>query len=412
MSPIACVVVVSRGRCIPPFGDAVGAVQILGRSLAETQAEAIAAAGLVQVESPPVDAPYLLLSDRTWVTGATLRALVSQAEAPARLQVTDATWLATASGLQELPAPGVFEVGLVPAGGPPEFDALPPVPIDLHVEIRPAPEEHPALAHAMPQAIPFTDAGIHQVDHWLHILRTNWMAMSCIIAREVRGFSRMPWWSKAWKFLKLLLKVRSLRPDRLARGLSHFGEGCRIHPTAVIEASVLGDNVEVGPFSVVRGSLLGDGVRIEEHATINASVLGAGARVGRRGTANLCVLYDGAFVGAGNGFQASIFGEGCFLAWSVTVFDISFGKPIRVWHRGEKVSSETFFLGAAIGHRARIGGKVQIGYGAEVPNEALVVADSDVVLRNWQEGEGPHRVVDGCAEPLGPKPPERTGGAE
>jgi len=379
----------------------VAEVQILGRSLAQTQGEAIAAAGLTQVETPPADQPYLLLSDRTWVTEATLRALISQAQAPARLQVTDATWLATASGLQELTAPGVFEVGLVPAGGSPDFDSLPPVPIDLAVETRPAPKEHPALAHAMPDSIPFTDAGIHQVDHWLHILRTNWMALSCTIAREVRGFSQKPWWAKAWKFLGLLLKVRSLRPDKLARGISHFGKGCRIHPTAVIEASVLGENVEVGPFSVVRGSLLGDGVRIEDQATINASVLGAGARVGRRGTANLCVLYEGAFVSAGNGFQASVFGKGSFLAWSVTLFDISFGRPIRVWHRGEKVSSETYFLGAAVGHRARIGGKVQLGYGSEVPNDSLLVADAGEALRNWQEGEGPHRVVGGCARPVG-----------
>jgi hypothetical protein len=125
------------------------------------------------------------------------------------------------------------------------------------------------------------------------------------------------------------------------------------------------------------------------------------------------VLYDRAFVGAGNGFQASVFGVGSFVAWSVTVFDISFGKPIRVWHRGEKVSSETYFLGAAIGHGARIGGLVQLGYGSEVPNEALVVADSSAVLRNWKEGAGPHRVVDGCAEPLGrdiPGPSDGAGG--
>ena len=49
-------------------------------------------------------------------------------------------------------------------------------------------------------------------------------------------------------------------------------------------------------------------------------------------------------------------------------YDLSFGAPVKVLHRGERVSSGTHFLGAAIGHRARVGAEVILGYGAEVPN--------------------------------------------
>ncbi|MEE2751086.1 MAG: hypothetical protein VX519_06630, partial [Myxococcota bacterium] len=355
MSGIKRVFVVPIGKPVAPFGDLPGQTFVLGRTLEALQKEAIEEAGLEWVDTVPEAEPYVVISDRTWITSATLRALVKQAKPPARLQVTDPTWLATAAALQDLPEPGIYEVGLVPAGQAPDLDALPPVSIDLNVEAREAPKEHPALAHAMPETLPFTDAGVQQIEHWSHILRANWLGLSCTIAREVRGFGQEPIWRKIWRLIVVLFKARSLKPHRLARAVSHVGAGSRIHPTAVIEASVLGENVEVGPFAVIRGSLIGDGSRIEEHGVVNASVLGEGARVGKGGIANLSVLYPGAFVSPGNGFQASVFGVDSFVAWGVTIFDISFARPIRVQHQGERVSTESWFLGAAVGHRARLG---------------------------------------------------------
>ena len=135
---------------------------------------------------------------------------------------------------------------------------------------------------------------------------------------------------------------------------------------------------------------------------MNASVLGEGARIGKRGTANLCVLYPEAFIGAGAGHQACVFGRQSFLAWSVTTYDLSFGHPIKVQKDGERVSSGVYFLGSAIGHRAKVGGHVKLGFGTEVPNDAVVVGDSDTVLKRWQDGEGPHRVREGVARPIKP----------
>jgi len=401
MSGISRVFVVKRGKPIAPFGDLPGQSFVLGRTLEILQKEAIEEAGLEWVDVVPESEPYVVISDRTWITAAALKALVAQATAPARLQVTDPTWLSTAAALQDQPSPGVYEVGLVPAGHGPELDALPLVSIDLNIEPREAPREHPALAHAMPETLPFTDAGVQQIEHWSHILRANWLGLSCTIAREVRGFGKQPFWKKIWRFLVVLFKARSLRPHRLARAVSHIGRGSRVHPTAVIEASVLGENVEVGPFAVIRGSLIGDGSRIEEHGVVNASVLGEGARVGKGGIANLSVLYPGAFVSPGNGFQASVFGTDSFVAWGVTIFDLSFARPIRVLHQGERVSTDSWFLGAAVGHRARLGAQATLGYGSEVANDAVLVGPTESVLLHWKEGKGPHRVVGGVAVSFG-----------
>lgn len=394
---IRAAVIAPSGACIAPFGDAVGQSQVLGRDLRRIQEEALADAGLTLLPEAPKDEPYLLLSDRTWVTEAALRRLLAQAQPPARLKVVDPLWLELTLALQELPEPGVYEVALLPAGAPPSFVGVPPVVVDLGFEHRPAPVDHPAMAHAMPKGIAFSDAAVHQIDHWMHILRVNWMAMSATIAREQNRFRRLNILVKIWRIAGLLLRARSLNPYRLAAALTRPGKGCKIHPTAVVEASVLGEGVEVGPFAVVRGSVLADRARVEEHAVVNMSVLGEGARVGRKGTANLCVLYPGAMLAMGTGYQASLLGRDAFMAWSVAIFDLSFRDHVKVWHKGQRVSSGTFFLGACLGHRVKLGAQVTLGYGAEVPNDSFVVGSADHVLRELEPGAGPHRVVSGVA---------------
>ena len=397
------VFVVDAGLDISPFNDPAKECQILGRRLSDSQKEAFAQLGIEHVDSPPEGESYLLISSRTWFTTQTIAQFLKVATAGSRLKIDDDLFCESSAKLQELPEEGLYEIGLIAAGAPPSFDGLTPVVIDARVERKEAPKEHPALMHAMPRELPFTDVGVHQIDHWSHILRANWMAISCSFAREHRKFKSRNIVSKFFAVVWFLMKARSISKWKLARALSVVGKKSSIHPTAVVEASVVGEGVEIGPYAVVRGSFIGDGCKIEEHTTVNASVLGRGAKVGRFGMANLSVLYDGAFVGAANGYQASVFGEGAFLAWSVTVFDLSFGEHVKVRHKGERVSSGSFFLGAAIGHRARIGGQVSLGYGTEVPNDSFLVGSAQDVMRSWEEGEGPHRVVSGVATPISRK---------
>jgi acetyltransferase-like isoleucine patch superfamily enzyme len=64
-------------------------------------------------------------------------------------------------------------------------------------------------------------------------------------------------------------------------------------------------------------------------------------------------------------------------------------------------SAGTHFLGSAVGHRAKLGAGVRLGYGVAVPNDTLIVAPSADVLRRWAEVSGPVvTVVDGVAVPL------------
>jgi carbonic anhydrase/acetyltransferase-like protein (isoleucine patch superfamily) len=397
------VFVAGSGRRITPWNDPVAEVQVLGRSLKDLMLEEFRRAGLEPVEAPPLEEVYLLVSDRTWITSAALEAFLAIAKPGQRMQVDNALWLEMTGALQDWDAPGLYEVALKAPGAAPEFGQDEPVIVDLCIEEKDAPEEHPALAHAMPKRLPFSDACVHQVDHWSHVLRVNWMAISSTFAREGRRFQRRNPLAKLLGLIWLFLKTRSFSKWKYARTLSHIAKTASVHPTAVVELSVIGEGAEIGPYAVIRGSVLGAGVKVEEHAIVNASVLGDKARIGKRGTANLSVLYPEAFIGAGAGHQACVYGRSCFVAWSVTSFDLSFGSPVKVNKDGERVSSGTHFLGSAVGHRARIGGQVSLGYGAEVPNDAMLVGDSDKVLRAWEDGDSPHRVVDGVARPVGKK---------
>jgi carbonic anhydrase/acetyltransferase-like protein (isoleucine patch superfamily) len=159
--------------------------------------------------------------------------------------------------------------------------------------------------------------------------------------------------------------------------------------------------VEVGPFAIVRGSVLGNRVKVDPYCTVGLSVIGDGARVGRMAMVNLCVVYPGAFVSEGGGWQMCVIGRDAFCAKTATVLDLSFGKTIRSPHGGAKADTEVYFLGAAIGHRARVGAGVRICYGASVPNDVLLVAPPDTLFRTFPEGlQGALTVRDGVAVPV------------
>ena len=89
----------ATGRPVPPLSDPPLEVQILGRSLEVYQREEIEEAGCVLVDTVPRDEPYLLISDRTWFTRATLEFIK---EAPGRLKVKERQWRRATGPLQQL----------------------------------------------------------------------------------------------------------------------------------------------------------------------------------------------------------------------------------------------------------------------------------------------------------------------
>lgn len=390
---------IALGRPIAPFGEDPGRLPVLGIPLESAQNNALALCDLQLVQE--TDGPALVFGDHTWFTPELIRAFLNACPQSGGRLVLRGPFVEFTRSLQEL-ADGEsvgLPIYLSPAGNV-SLDflkQLAPVEVDLEVRVHQSPAGHVAFKGVADQPIPVTDKMVHTIEHWTHLHRINLLALMAYAERERRQFERAWWWTKIWRMLGVLLKSRSLNGARLAAALTQRGVGCNIHPTATVEASVLGDGVEIGPYAVVRGSFLASGSQIQEHAQVHLSVVGSGAVVGRTAMARMSVLMAGAQVSKCNGIQASVVGRDAFVAVGATLYDLSFGGPIRVMHRGERVSSGTRFLGSCLGHRSKIGPHVRIGYGETIPNDCFIVADPRTLVRDVgevQSGE-PHVLRDG-----------------
>jgi hypothetical protein len=389
---------VSTGRTVAPFGDPVSQAQVGAGSLAEAQVAALFAAGFEPVRAAPVDEPYLVYSDRTWFTPALLEAV--RRAGPGRVRIADPRWWAWTGALQDVPEPGLYELGI--RTGPPGFADLEPVDLQLELHELELDALHPAVAHGHSDPLFVGPAMAHQLDHWTHIGRINQLVLVARMEAAKLEWEEAGFFRRLFKVLGILLKARSFSGAKIAASLNERAKNVEIHPSAVVELCVLGEGVKIGPHAVVRGSILGPGAKVDPFATVNASVLGAGARAGRYAYLNLCTLYPGAMVSKGDGYQVSVFGEKSFMAWGATALDLSFGGPVKVESDGvgsERVSCGQHFMGVAVGHRAVVGNAVRLRYGVSIPNNGMVVDPGDDLLRQWGDGPvgEPVVVVDGEA---------------
>lgn len=395
--PAPVAVRVPRGQPISPYGDVPAALPVLNRPLAVLQEETLRAAGVELVATPPKDRPYLLVSDRCWFSPELLRLLLAS-PTDGRLHLDDPDWLALGDPM--LPDRARPEIARVPAGAPPIFDGLPDLTLDLKLQKEPSPIRHPALDHASQGAWVSGRALAHDIDHWVHLLRVNLLALSARGADLKAAFDQGSLLDKLRVGLPVVWRAGRLTEAAILRAVSTIHPSAKIHPTAVVEACDIGPDCTIGPGSILRGCLLGARVTVEPQACVVASVIGDGATVGRGAGISVCLLMDGAWVSGGPSRQMGVFGRDSFLAQDNETIDLSFGASIKVEHRGRRVDTGTWFLGCAVGHRAKIGAAVRISYGVEVPNDALLVAPSEDLLRAWPEPiDGPATTRDGRAVP-------------
>jgi carbonic anhydrase/acetyltransferase-like protein (isoleucine patch superfamily) len=384
--------IVDTSRCIAPFGERAHELPVLGEPLSSIQRRVLEGGGHQLAERVPSDQPYLLLGSRTWLTPRLLarfldRAAGAERSGGARLRIEHPSFQRLTEPLQRLPEAGVHELALLPASAPPSFDGLPTVTVHLELSASPSPDLHPGLSSAGMDELVQGDEMVYQIDHWIHLQHVNVLAMAAWGHEQRRLYTEGPLLPRLARWIGLMGRARSLDPFRIANSLVHRGAGCVIHPSATVEACALGDGVIVGPHAVVRGCLVGDGCRIDDHASVGFSVLGRDVRLTKGAEVNLSVLMDGALVSRGGGLQSSVVGRGAFIAQHAIVMDRTFQQEVQVLDEGARVSSGRGFLGVALGHGARVGAGVVLGYGAELPNGATVVLDPERILRGWPEGD-------------------------
>ena len=390
---------------VAPFDRSGRKTMVLGKSLLAWQEEAATFCGREIVAEQP-QGPHLVIDDDLWFVPALLAKFLSQCSSSGGRMALSSTdpWVSRYRTLQRFEGDDLLMVGvtLVPSKST-NLETLPVIEVDLETHMHPMGVVHPAFAHAWPQELPMTAMPIMQVRHWTHILQANQMGLLAYGLSKKQAFDDALWFGKVWRTLSILFKARSVSRWRIARALTTVGKRCSIHPTAVVEACVLGDDVEIGPHAVVRGSWLADGVKVGSHARVNLSIVEKNAELGRGVMANMVLLMEQAFLSQGFGFQASILGKGAFVAMGACFYDLSFGGEIKVQDDGEWRSVGGHFMGSCIGDNAKIGPNVTIGYGETVPNGAFLVANPQTVLRRIPSDlppDIPHYCASGAAVPI------------
>ena len=254
---------VRTSTSVAPFGDPVGEVRIGGQSLAASQAKALGTAGFTVVDVPPESGPVLLFSDRTWFTPAMLLALKDVGHG--RAQIDDPGWLSWHDPLLDADQEGVYELAISSDGVVP-FADIPPVLLTLSFQDLDLDVPHPSMAHAYARPFRVGPAMVQQLDHWSHIVRANHLVLAARMEEARADWDDAGMLGKAWRILCILWRARSLNGWKIAASLTERGENVKVHPTAVVEFSVLHDGCDIGPHAVVRGSIIGANAKVDAHA--------------------------------------------------------------------------------------------------------------------------------------------------
>jgi acetyltransferase-like isoleucine patch superfamily enzyme len=223
------------------------------------------------------------------------------------------------------------------------------------------------------QLLPVTSTLVAHVEHWVHILWLNQASFGARWLQTAREHKVWALWRlfTSWPFSPAAVMSRFVR----------VGKNVRIHPTAWVEASILGDNVEIGAGASVRNSIIGNGVVVGDHATVLASTLGDNVSVTPRTFVVSSVAYPDAVL-SNYKLQVSVIGRGASLSTWAGFIDAKLQGTIEVPHDGRMQSTGRNFLGSALGHGAHVGAKVLILPGREVPNGALITMRDDEIIRS------------------------------
>ncbi|MEC7987112.1 MAG: hypothetical protein VX278_18225, partial [Myxococcota bacterium] len=229
---------------------------------------------------------------------------------------------------------------------------------------------------------PITDAIVLPTLHWLQLLWANFIGMGPFLWRELVG--RNPGWA-VWRLTVAFFRVWSVKPHVLLGGFRRYGKGCKIHPSAIVEASWLGNNVQIGANAVVRGCVIGDDVRIEDLAMVEYSILDVGVCVQRQAMVKFSLLRYRSAVGGV--IQLGVMDSASAIKRGAYLLDMNFGeKGAKILWNGEPKEPPLGYAGCCIGENSKIGLGVRIAPGRTIPPNIEIAASPDQFLLRIPEG--------------------------
>ena len=354
----------------------VGDVPILGFSLSETQSWAVKMNGGTLLESSSQPAQLWIRED-VYVT----HSAIGQFIALAKEASGDVYWKA-----KDLVGGFVSEIGfhdptpmLVWLQSPAILDDEKcSTLVELHMDVKVYPiniDAPNAEMNVDVVQLPLTEAIVVPMGHWSQTLWGNLLALGPYLWRELIGDNAF---KQIWNLLWGVVRAMSKRPDKLMRVYNKIGNNCRIHPSAVVEASILGDHVVIGANAVVRGSILRDRAKVEDLALVEGSILSSDALVQRQAMVKYSVLHRKASV-AGV-VQLGVIGEEASVKRGGYLMDMNFGSEVQVCCNQQLHPAPLGMIGCGISPSTIIGLGVQVAAGRWVPPNLKIVMNPEHIL--------------------------------
>lgn len=408
---------VRQSAPLHPFARPVDACGLGGGTFASYRARTARKLGLVVEEAPlerALEGPALVVSDEVFVTRRALRGFLkasAKASAPTRLCLPPSRLLELFLPLQDVPVDeagrAAFDVAFVPKGArasAAELFALdeshwraPPFR-EIELEV-PLPRHLLGLDEGR-FTFPLTSTVAMRVRHWVHVLRASHL-MPQIELLERAG--DQPLRSLLRALLSLRLSKPALRRALTAR-FTFRGKDTYVHPTATVEASVLGDGVRVGAYAYIVNSVLGDGVVVEQRAHVEQSCLGPRTFVSKNSTVSACVAFGDTDVCV-NGIQTCAIAERCGLTSWARPLDTIPGAHVHVKDGGILRDAGALPCGVAFGEGVFVGAGVDIAPGRAIPAGLKLVSDPSRTLLKAPDHVEPGTVA--YVEQGAPKPTPR-----
>jgi len=338
-----------------PFEQPAETLLFGGRTLAAWQEEAAAAHGLAVVDlaaddAVPDDVVACCAADVLF-SAATLGALLQEHRRrgrPVRAALSTTTALGQASA-RLTDASATLPTDLVAGAGRLREDVELFVVDDagaVDVDVRPWGAAPHRLALARVERL------LGWPRHWLHVLDLSLAALQTRLVAE-----------------------RGRAPRRRGK------RGPRVHPTAIVENSILGDEVRVEAHASVIDSVLGDGVLVADHSVVHTAVIGPRCRTLVDTHLRRVVAMAGSTL-SNLDMQDAVFGADVFLTTGVAFFAEGPGQDVVVEGR----STGRAVLGGAVGRGAILGSRTLLRSGVAVPPGVLIVARPEEAVGRFDEG--------------------------
>ena len=179
------------------------------------------------------------------------------------------------------------------------------------------------------------------------------------------------------RFLPRAFLLWAVRAPRLVRYFNRIGRRCRIHPSAVLEACVIGDDVEIGPHTYLRAAVIGSGSVIREGSNLHGVAIGPKSYVLRCDMTNAYV--GSSTVVATSVFLNSLLGNESFIGGGTGFADyLSAHRDIDLRLPGGIESAGQRFLGSGVGDNCFIGAGLLFSPGEAIPSGAKVLNPSQI----------------------------------